>query len=295
MPAPEVCLDFPLLSEQRSNGSKYAAGPDPEVVSGSSDAPSLPVARQVARSQDGLRAVACVPLQMTHEGFLASPDDDGLRALDARLPREVLADILESLNAAARSHAAASALVFTTLMVATAALAALVLVPYELYKGRKRLAALEDTIKSLNQRYSHGAGGFDDGPAGPMAGAGDEVFGAGGGSADPRGRLVHTGGGGGGGQCDAGVTPQQQPEGAAALPPVLVHFLRNVQTSPCLWSLIGNDEKQAPPPAPLKQVISRYGYLDQVWWLAAVAYDDSERWRLPGEALVEVGMAIEVD
>eukprot|EP00198_Chlamydomonas_reinhardtii_P013760 XP_001703097.1 predicted protein [Chlamydomonas reinhardtii] len=183
MPAPEVCLDFPLLSEQRSNGSKYAAGPDPEVVSGSSDAPSLPVARQVARSQDGLRAVACVPLQMTHEGFLASPDDDGLRALDARLPREVLADILESLNAAARSHAAASALVFTTLMVATAALAALVLVPYELYKGRKRLAALEDTIKSLNQRYSHGAGGFDDGPAGPMAGAGDEVFGAGGGSA----------------------------------------------------------------------------------------------------------------
>lgn len=30
-------------------------------------------------------------------------------------------------------------------------------------------------------------------------------------------------------------------------------------------------------------------------WLAAVAYDDSERWRLPGEALVEVGMAIEVD
>lgn len=104
------------------------------------------------------------------------------------------------------------------------------------YKGRKRLAALEDTIKSLNQRYSQygillrrrtlpagavaaaavssgrarptaaaaaavadssvysysdsafhsaysGAGGFDDGPAGPMAGAGDEVFGAGGGSA----------------------------------------------------------------------------------------------------------------
>lgn len=47
----------------------------------------------------------------------------------------MLADILESLNAAARSHAAASALVFTTLMVATAALAALVLVPYELVRA----------------------------------------------------------------------------------------------------------------------------------------------------------------
>ncbi|KAG2425147.1 hypothetical protein HXX76_013901 [Chlamydomonas incerta] len=91
---------------------------------------------------------------MTHDGFQAAPDDDALRGLDSRVPREVLDDILGSLNAAARSHAAASALVFTSLMVATATLAALVLVPYEIYKGRKRLAALEAAIKSLNQRYS---------------------------------------------------------------------------------------------------------------------------------------------
>ncbi|KAG2444002.1 hypothetical protein HYH02_009202 [Chlamydomonas schloesseri] len=91
---------------------------------------------------------------MTHDGFVVAPDDDGLRALDSRVLREVVIDILASLTSSAKSHAAASALVFTSLMVATATLAALVLVPYELYKSRKRLAALESTIKSLNERYS---------------------------------------------------------------------------------------------------------------------------------------------